>query len=80
MTELLDGYLDRATLAAQLNVSERTLSRYESERDGLPSLMLGGRRLYRLEAVREWLQRRERMTSPVKRGPKPKPPASGVAT
>lgn len=70
MAELLEGYLDRATLAAQLNVSERTLIRYEGERDGLPSLMLGGRRLYRLEAVRQWLQRRERTPNPSRRGPK----------
>lgn len=67
MTTLLDGYVDRAGLAAQLKVSERTLIRYESERDGLPSLMLGGRRMYKLDSVRAWLERRERSANPSRR-------------
>ncbi len=44
MPELLEGYLDRAALAAALGVSARTLCRYEAEPNGLPSLLIGGRR------------------------------------
>lgn len=61
---LLDGYVDRPTLAEKLNCSERTLARYENEPNGLASLTLGGRKLYRLEAVRGWLDRREKRPNP----------------
>lgn len=58
--ELIADYVDRASLAEALKVSPRTLSRYESQPDGLPSVMIGGRKCYRLESVRKWLERRER--------------------
>ncbi|MER8648411.1 MULTISPECIES: hypothetical protein [unclassified Mesorhizobium] len=61
---LLNGYLDRASLADALKCSERTVARYENQPDGIPSLMVGGRKLYRLVAVREWLDRRERRPNP----------------
>ncbi len=65
---LLDDYLPRRELAAQLGVSARTLSRYESAPDGLPSTTIGGAKFYRLEAVREWLAARERCANPRRRG------------
>ena len=64
MAKLLEDYVNRQELAEQLGVSWRTLCRYEEERDGLPSLILGGRRMYRLESVRAWLERRERRPNP----------------
>ncbi len=66
MPELLENYLDRGSLARQLGVSERTVCRYENQPDGLPSLLLGGKRLYRLDSVRAWLERRERKPNPTR--------------
>jgi hypothetical protein len=57
---LLDGMISRAELERELNVVSRTISRYESQPDGLPSLTIGGRKMYRVESVRKWLERRER--------------------
>lgn len=57
---LLEGYIDRATLAQELRVTDRTIYTYENQPDGLPSLMVGSRKLYRIEAVRAWLAMRER--------------------
>lgn len=66
MTDLLDGYLDRSTLAEQLRTSTRTIARYENQPDGLPSLRIGGRKFYRIEAVVAWLTKRERRPNPRK--------------
>lgn len=55
--DLLRDYTDRASLADALKCSERTIARYE--KGGLPSLMIGGRKLYHLEAVAKWLKERE---------------------
>jgi hypothetical protein len=57
---ILAGYIDREGLAAQLRCSGRTIARYETEPDGLPSVMIGGRKFYRLAAVQAWLEKRER--------------------
>ena len=67
MPELLENYLNRGSLARQLGVSERTVFRYENQPDGLPSLLIGGRRMYRLDSVRAWLERRERKPNPTRR-------------
>jgi len=64
---LLNGYLDRASLALELHCSPRTVARYENRPDGIPALMVGSRKLYRLAAVREWLVRREREPNPRRR-------------
>ena len=56
---ILVDYVDRPTLAAALNVSLRTIARYECQANGLPSVMLGGRKLYRLESVHKWIEARE---------------------
>lgn len=65
---LLDDYIPRAELAAQLGVSARTVCRYESQPDGLPSTTIGGAKFYRIEAVRAWLAGRERRANPRRRG------------
>jgi hypothetical protein len=64
---LLAGYVDRATLADMMRCSERTIARYEELPDGLPSLTLGGRRLYRLASVKAWVEARERRPNPRRR-------------
>ena len=61
---LLADYFDRSSLARELNCSERTIARYENQADGLPSLMLAGKRYYRKAAVLEFLQQRERKRNP----------------
>ena len=66
MTNVLEGYVDRPALAQQLGVSWRTIHRYENQPDGLPSLMIGGRRMYKLDSVRAWLERRERKPNPTR--------------
>ena len=63
-TGILANYLDRASLAAELKCAERTIARYESEPDGLPSVMIAGRRYYRREAVLEFIAKRERRPNP----------------
>ena len=54
---LLADYADRQTLARELGTSTRTIANYESE--GLPSQMLGGRKIYNLLSVRDWLKERQ---------------------
>ena len=66
MAKLLEDYIDRATLAAELGVNWRTIHRYENQPDGLPSLLIGGRRMYRVDSVRAWLERRERKPNPTR--------------
>lgn len=57
---ILAGYIDRAALAEQLRCSEKTIARYEAVADGLPSVMIGSRKFYRVQAVRDWISKRER--------------------
>ena len=55
--DLLSDYADRPTLAQQWGTSVRTIANYEAE--GLPSLMLGGRKLYNIGSAMNWLKERE---------------------
>ena len=64
---ILSDYIDRATLAVQLRCSERSIARYETQPDGLPSTMIGGRKFYKLESVRSWLNARECRPNPRRR-------------
>ena len=61
---ILNDYLDRDQLAAELRCAPRTIARYEAEPDGLPSVMIAGRRYYRRSAVLEFIQKRERKPNP----------------
>lgn len=63
-TGILSGYMDRPTLAAELDCSERTVARYETMPDGLPSTLLAGRKLYRREIVSAWILARETKRNP----------------
>ena len=60
MTGLLDDFIDRINLTADLKVTARTLHRYENQPDGLPSVTIGGRKFYRKSAVLAWIQKREK--------------------
>ena len=60
---LLAGYVDRHTLASQLNIHVRTLDRWHLEQVGPPRTTIGKQVLYRGEAVKAWLLEQE-STSP----------------
>ena len=66
-TNFLDGFVTRAVLAESLNVTPRTLTNYEKLPNGLPSMELGGKKYYRLESIRKWLDARERRPNPRRR-------------
>ena len=53
--EILEGYLRRDELAAQLGRCRRTIERWHSLRIGPPRITIGRLVLYRVESVREWL-------------------------
>lgn len=65
---LLTGWMTRAEVAEQLQVSVSTLQRWECQRVGPPLVRLGRRVYYRAEAFREWLIGRERKAEPAHRG------------
>ena len=53
---LLDGYLTRLELAAELRVHSRTIDRWETQRTAPPSAVIGGRRMYPRDAVQTWIE------------------------
>ncbi|NOX40138.1 MAG: helix-turn-helix domain-containing protein [Alphaproteobacteria bacterium] len=59
---LLEGWITRDELAAELGVSVDTLARWETLRTGPALARVGRRVLYRHVAVLEWLESRERGT------------------
>jgi hypothetical protein len=56
-SELLDGWINREHLAADLGVCMRTIYRYEQ--DGLPYMRIGHRRYYNKAKALDWLINRE---------------------
>ncbi len=56
---VLEGFLTPKALAAQLNVSVRTLQRLHRSRRGPPRCTIGKRALYRITSVRQWLAAQE---------------------
>jgi hypothetical protein len=57
---LLDGWLTRAQVAAEIGVSVDTLARWETRRIGPPCVRVGRKVLYRAQAFRDWLVASER--------------------
>lgn len=55
-TALLNGYLTREEFASALGKSARTIDRWDRRRIGPPRVVVGKTILYRVEAVKEWLQ------------------------
>ncbi len=51
-------------LAAEWNTTRRTLGRYDRLPDGLPFVMVGGRKYRPLNASRNWLAHRIRCPNP----------------
>jgi hypothetical protein len=56
---LLSGWISRADLAQELEVTEGTLRRWASERWGPPCIRAGRKVFYRRSAVVEWLEDQE---------------------
>jgi DNA-binding transcriptional MerR regulator len=56
---LLIGLLKPEQLAEQLNVTTRTLQRWETERIGPPRVVVGRQIFYRIASVDAWLISRE---------------------
>lgn len=56
---LLGGWISRADLAQELEVTEATLRRWASERWGPPCIRAGRKIFYRRSAVVEWLEDQE---------------------
>lgn len=52
---LVSPLLDSREVAAYLNISESTLSRWRADRKGPPFFRVGGITRYRLDAVEDWL-------------------------
>jgi hypothetical protein len=65
---ILDGYVDRQTLAAELCCNERTIARYENIPNGIPSVLIAGRKLYPVEGIRAWVKNRESRPNPTRGG------------
>jgi hypothetical protein len=59
-SSVLDDWMSRDDLAAELLVSVDTLARWEVRRLGPPCVRLGRRVYYRREAVQTWLVSQER--------------------
>ena len=55
---ILDDYLTRQELAADLGISIRTLARLDAAREGPPSMRWAGRRIYHRRKAREWFESR----------------------
>ena len=70
MNDVLSGLIDRPEIRRQLAgadrppLTDRTINRYENQPDGLPYIVIGGRKYYRVEAVREFIAKRERRPNP----------------
>ena len=65
--DLLKDYCDRASLAKGWKVSERSIARYEDLPDGLPSVLIGGRKYYHLPTAMAWLEGRMTRRNPTRR-------------
>lgn len=65
---ILEGYLRREELAAQLCLSPRTISRWAALQIGPPRIRVGRTVLYSIESAREWLASQEQRKRPIRDG------------
>ena len=63
MNSLLDDYLTRTELAAELGVCERTVIRWCDLGDGPPMVKIGRKPLFHRPAVKTWLASREQVAA-----------------
>lgn len=57
---VLDGFISAEELATELDVSVRTLGRWDAQRTGPPRVLIGRKPYYRVDGARAWLATRER--------------------
>jgi hypothetical protein len=57
---LIGELWSKAETARQLSVVPRTIDRYEREPNGLPFVMIGGKKYHNPASVRAWLAAREK--------------------
>jgi len=57
--DLFAGYLTDKQLAEKLNVTLRTVQRWEALRCGPPRVKIGARVFYKIESVRAWIAAKE---------------------
>jgi hypothetical protein len=68
--ELFRGQLDDSMILTLLDISSATLSRYIAQ--GLPYCRLGRRRLFDIEATREWILSHQIKNAPARRRGRPR--------
>lgn len=56
---VLADYLTLDEAASQLAISKRTLVRWGQMRKGPPATRIGRKNFYRVEAIRQWLEKKE---------------------
>lgn len=70
---LFEGYLTELEYCSQRGISRRTAQRERRMRDGAPHVVIGRQVFYRVQAIREWMLKREiqndRRKLNVRRGP-----------
>jgi hypothetical protein len=57
--DILEGYIDLAPLAEELDRNPRTIMRWTEQPNGLPFVRLGRRIMFKRESVRNWISARE---------------------
>ena len=57
VTDLLGDYVDRSTLAEAWGICPRTVAAYEKQ--GLPSIVIGGKKRYPINGISAFLKSRE---------------------
>jgi hypothetical protein len=57
---LLGDYFAENELAAELDVTVRTVQRWRADREGPPATFIGSRPVYNKASARAWLKSRER--------------------
>jgi hypothetical protein len=68
------GYLTKKRTAKELGISERTLARFHTKRQGPPRIRIGKKILYRRDSLIAWLGSQEE-TQPTRTVRKPITPA-----
>ncbi len=64
---VLDDYITKAELCADLDCHPRTIARYEKLPDGLPVTKIAGRNYYHVPSARAFVARRTRQPNPVRK-------------
>jgi DNA-binding transcriptional MerR regulator len=58
---IMSEYLSSAEAAKELNISKRTLVRWQQLREGPPITRIGRQNYYRISSLKKWLEAQERL-------------------